>query len=65
MDETNVWTLTEIVTEVKTGVSGVLDIAGEGFEFIVNNPLCMFMLSLSFAGAALGFVKRAFKTSRA
>lgn len=65
MDETNVFTLAEIITEVKTGVSGVLEIAGEGFEFIVHNPLCLFMLSLSFAGAALGFVKRAFKTSRA
>lgn len=65
MDETNVLTLAEIITEVKMGVSGVLEIAGEGFEFIVHNPLCLFMLSLSFAGAALGFVKRAFKTSRA
>lgn len=64
-DATNVLTLAEIITEVKTGVSGVLSIAAEGFNFIVGNPLCMFMLSLSFAGAALGFVKRAFKTSRA
>lgn len=53
-----------IITNLTEGVKGVYGLAGEGFNFIANNPLCMIMVSLSFAGAGLGLVGRAFKTSR-
>lgn len=53
-----------IITTLTTGVKGVFSIAAEGFDFITANDLCMFMVSISFAGVALGFVKRAFKTAR-
>ena len=54
----------EIITTLTTGVKGVFAIAGEGFSFITTSDLCMFMVAISFAGVALGFVKRAFKTAR-
>lgn len=53
-----------IITIISNGVKGVFKLAGEGFNFIVNNALCMFMVAISFAGVALGFVARAIKTSR-
>lgn len=56
--------MTDIITKLTTGVEGVFTIAGQGFNFITGNDLCMFMVAISFAGVALGFVKRAFKTAR-
>ncbi len=57
-------TMDGIITNLTTAVKGVYGIAGEGFNFIANNPLCLVMVGLSFAGAGLGLVGRAFKTSR-
>lgn len=56
--------MTDIITTLTEGVKGVFTIAGEGFGFITSNDLCMFMVAISFAGVALGFVKRAFRTAR-
>lgn len=53
-----------IIANLTEGVKGVYGVAAEGFNFIANNPLCMVMVALSFAGAGLGLVGRAFKTSR-
>lgn len=53
-----------IIGNVSTGVKGVFGIAKGGFDFILKNALCMFMVSISFAGVALGFVARSFRTSR-
>ena len=53
-----------IITTLTTGVKGIYSVASSGFEFIAGNPLCMLMVALSFAGAGLGLVGRAFKTSR-
>lgn len=53
-----------IINNLTEGVRGVYGLAAEGFNFIANNPLCMVMVGLSFAGAGLGLVGRAFKTSR-
>lgn len=53
-----------IISTLTTGVTGVFKIAGQGFDFITGNDLCMFMVAISFAGVALGFVKRAFRTAR-
>lgn len=57
-------TVESIIATLTTGVKGIYSIAGEGFNFIVDNPLCILMVALSFAGAGLGFVGRAFKTAR-
>lgn len=57
-------TITSLTDNISSGVQGVFKIAGHGFNFIVENPLCMLMVCLSFAGAGLGFVGRAFKTAR-
>lgn len=54
----------DIITSITTAVRGIYGLAVEGFNFIANNPLCMVMVGLSFAGAGLGLVGRAFKTSR-
>lgn len=53
-----------IITSLTTAVQGIYGVAAEGFNFIAGNPLCMVMVGLSFAGAGLGLVGRAFKTSR-
>lgn len=56
--------LGEIISDVSTGVGGVFSMSKSGFDFITGNDLCMFMVAVSFGGVALGFVARAFKTSR-
>lgn len=56
--------LTNLIGSIKDGVKGIYGLAAEGFNFIVNNPLCLLMVCLSFAGAGLGLVGRAFKTAR-
>lgn len=57
-------TMDGIISSITTAVKGIYGLAGEGFNFIATNPLCMVMVGLSFAGAGLGLVGRAFKTSR-
>lgn len=57
-------TVSSALTELTTAVGGIFSLAGEGFNFITNNGLCMIMVGLSFAGAALGLVGRAFRVSR-
>lgn len=54
----------EIVDTVSTGVGGVFEMASAGFGFLTDNALCMFMIAVSFAGVGIGFIGRAFKTSR-
>lgn len=53
-----------IISTLTSGVTGIFNLAGQGFDFITGNDLCMLMVGLSFAGAALGLVGRAFKVSR-
>ena len=55
---------TTILQQITEGVKGIYGLASEGFNFIANNPLCVLMCCLSFAGAGLGLVGRAFKTAR-
>lgn len=56
--------MSDIISNLTTAVTGIYNIAGQGFNFIAGNALCMVMVGLSFAGAGLGLVGRAFKTSR-
>lgn len=53
-----------VISTVATGVGGVFDMSGSAFDFLTSNDLCMFMLSISFAGIAVAFVGRSFKTAR-
>lgn len=53
-----------IIGKITTAVGGIYGMASEGFNFIANNDMCLLMVGLSFAGAGLGLVGRAFKTSR-
>lgn len=53
-----------LIDNLTTAAKGIYGIAGAGFDFIANNVLCLLMVGLSFAGAGLGLVGRAFKTSR-
>ena len=57
-------TMAGIIGDLTTAVEGIYNIAGAGFGFIAGNPLFLLMVGLSFAGAGLGLVGRAFKTSR-
>lgn len=54
----------EIIGKLTTAVGGIYDISSKGFNFIAGNDICLLMVGLSFAGAGLGLVGRAFKTSR-
>lgn len=54
----------ELLTKLGSAVEGIYGFASKGFTFIANNDLCVIMVGLSFAGAGLGLVGRAFKTSR-
>lgn len=56
--------VSDVISDLTTAVTGIYNIAGAGFNFIAGNGLCMVMVGLSFAGAGLGLVGRAFKTSR-
>lgn len=56
--------VSSIVTLMKNGVSGVFDIAGSAFGFLMDNPLCAFMVCVGFAYVALGLVRRAIKVSK-
>lgn len=53
-----------VISTVATGVGGVFDMSGSAFDFLTSNDLCMFMLSITFAGIAVAFVGRSFKTAR-
>lgn len=56
--------LSTLIADLTTAVSGIFGMAGDGFDFVVGNPLGILMVGLSFAGASIGLVGRAFKTAR-
>ncbi len=53
-----------IITLVKTGVAGVFDIASSAFGFLMDNPLCAFMVCVGFGSVALGMVRRALRIAK-
>lgn len=57
-------TMAGVIGDLTTAVEGIYNLADLGFNFIAGNALCLLMVGLSFAGAGLGLVGRAFKTSR-
>lgn len=57
-------TVTSIVTLIKEGVTGVFDIAGSAFTFLISNPLAAFMVSVGFAFTALSCIRKALKVAK-
>lgn len=53
-----------IIALVKTGVAGVFDIASSAFGFLMDNPLCAFMVCVGFGSVALGMVRRALRIAK-
>lgn len=56
--------ITEVVTLIKTSVSGVFEIATSAFSFLLSNPLCAFMVGSGFAFSAIGLCRKALRTAR-
>lgn len=56
--------LKSIIPVIKDAVTGVFEIAGSGFNFLFQNPLCAFMIGSGFAFSALGLVRKALKTAK-
>lgn len=56
--------ISDIVSDVGTGVKGVFDMSQAGFNFITGNLICMLMVSVTLAGVGIGLIARAFKTAR-
>lgn len=53
-----------IITLIKQGVSGVFEIAGSAFGFLMDNPLCAFMVCVGFGSVALGLVRKAIRVAK-
>lgn len=53
-----------IITLMKKGVSGVFEIAGSAFGFLMSNPLCAFMVCVGFSYVALGLVRRSIRVAK-
>lgn len=53
-----------IITLMKQGVSGCFEIASSAFGFLMDNPLCAFMVCVGFASVALGLVRKAIRVSK-
>lgn len=53
-----------IITLMKNGVKGVFEIAGSAFGFLMDNPLCAFMVCVGFAYVALGLVRRSIRVAK-
>lgn len=58
-------TLGDTMSNIGTVVTGLLEnVVTPIMGFMIQTPLCVVGLGLSFCGAGFGFVKRALKTSR-
>lgn len=56
--------VSSVITLIKTSVSGVFEIAGSAFSFLISNPLAAFMVGTGFAFTALGVVRKGLKTAK-
>lgn len=57
-------TLDTIISNVTTAVGGVFNLASEGFNFLLSNPLCFLMIGSGFAFTAFGLVRRALRVAK-
>lgn len=53
-----------VITLIKQGVSGVFEIASSAFGFLMDNPLCAFMVCVGFGSVALGLVRKAIRVAK-
>lgn len=56
--------ITEILALIKASVTGVLDIASAGFNFLLSTPLSAFMIGSGFAFTALSLVRKGLRVSK-
>lgn len=53
-----------VIGLIKTSVTGVFDIAGSAFSFLMANPLAAFMVGSGFAFTALGVIRKGLKVAK-
>lgn len=53
-----------VITLIKTAVTGVFDIAGSAFTFLMSNPLAAFMVGSGFAFTALSCIRKALRVAK-
>lgn len=53
-----------IITLIKQGVAGVFEIASSAFGFLMDNPLCAFMVCVGFGSVALGLIRKAIRVAK-
>lgn len=56
--------VSSVITLIKTGVSGVFEIAGSAFSFLMNNPLAAFTVAVSFAFTGLSVIRKGLKVAK-
>lgn len=65
MDElTTTTSMGSVITLIKEAVSGVFDIAGSAFSFLMANPLAAFMVGSGFAFTALSCIRKALRVAK-
>lgn len=56
--------LSGVISLIKQAVTGVFDIAGSAFTFLISNPLAAFMVGSGFAFSALSCVRKALRVAK-
>ncbi len=56
--------MSAIIDTIKSGIGGVFEIAGQAFDFLIDNPLCALMLVTGFAYTGLSLVKRGLRIAK-
>lgn len=56
--------LAAVISLIKQAVTGVFDIAGSAFTFLMSNPLAAFMVGGGFAFTALSCIRKALKVAK-
>ena len=56
--------VTGVINLIKTSVSGVFEIAGSAFTFLMANPLAAFMVGSGFAFTALSCIRKALRVAK-
>lgn len=56
--------MTAVLKLIKEAVSGVFEIAGSAFTFLISNPLAAFIVGSGFAFTALSLVRKALRVAK-
>lgn len=57
-------TVPGVIELIKTSVTGVFEIAGSAFSFLMANPLAAFMVGGGFAFTALSIIRKGLKVAK-